>query len=85
METSPKLAKLSIIVISVSSHSSLRNCLESIFANENQDKIEIIVALNPTDNSPSDLINQYPKVRFLYLPGKAGIPILMAAAIAQSA
>ncbi len=83
-ETSRKSAKLSVVVISLYSHALLRNCLESILANEHQDKIEIIVADYYADEPISNLIAKYPNVRFVHFSEKVGIPILSAAGIAQS-
>ncbi len=84
-ETSRKSAKLSVVVVSLYSHALLRNCLESVLANENQNKIEIIVADCCADEPLSNLIGKYPNVRFVHFSEKVGIPVLSAAGIAQSA
>lgn len=77
--------KLSVVVVSVFSERALENCLDSIFANENQDEVEIIVADCCADESVARLTEEYPNVCFLHFSEKAGIPVLSAAGIKQAA
>ena len=83
-EISNSPVKLSIVVVSIYSHQSLINCLDSIFACETQDKIEIIVAGNSVNTPLSYLVNEYPRVRFIQFSENAGIPDLSAGGIAQT-
>ena len=84
-KNSGESVKLSIVVVSLYSHKLLRNCLDSIIANENRDEIEIVVADCCADEPLSDLVEKYPNVRFIGFPEKKGIPFLAGAGIAQSA
>jgi len=83
-EISYSPVKLSIVVVSIYSHQSLKSCLDSILACENQDKIEIIVADNSVDISLLLLDIKYPRVRFIQCSQNMGIPDLSAAGIAQT-
>lgn len=83
-EISNSPVKLSIVVVSIYSHQSLINCLDSILACENQDKIEIIVANSSSDNSLLYLDIKYPRVRFIQFSQNMGIPDLSAEGIAQA-
>lgn len=75
-------AKLSVVIAAPHSCLLLMNCLDSVLANENQSKIEIIAAVAGEDFS--GLIEKYPSVRFLQFPENSGISVLAAAGIARS-
>ncbi len=79
-----EIVKLSVVIVSLYSHSLLRNCLDAVLANEHQDKIEIIVADCCSDEPVSKLIDKYRNVRFIRFPEKVGIPFLAAAGIKQT-
>jgi len=83
-EISADPVKLSIVVVSIYSYQSLINCLDSILACGNQDKIEIIVVGNSSDNSFPHLDIKYPSVRFVQFSQNMGIPELSAEGIAQT-
>lgn len=76
--------KLSIVVVSNASRQELRDCLDSILAGENQNKIEIITAGCGTAEYFSDLTRDYSSVQFLRFKDKVGIPALSAAAIERA-
>ncbi len=83
-EISANPVKLSIVVVSIYSQRSLRRCLDSILACENQDGIEVIVANSSSDTSLSYLAVKYPSVRFIQFSENTGIPDLSAGGIAQT-
>ncbi len=82
--TSSGTVKLSVVIVSLYSHLSLRKSLDGILANEIRDKIEILVVDCCSDEPISNLIQKYPKVRFIQFPPKVGIPFLAGAGIKQS-
>lgn len=84
LEMKKSFTPLSIVIISNFSHLSLKKCLDSILANDNQDKIEIIVPHYCSDEIVSNLVENYSGIHFLQFKEKAGIPVLSAAGIAQS-
>ncbi|MEO6655357.1 MAG: glycosyltransferase, partial [Pyrinomonadaceae bacterium] len=75
---------LSVIVVSSYSHQSLRNCIDSILANQHLDKVEILVADCCSDKPVSNLIEKYPNVGFIHFPQNTGIPALAGAGIKQA-
>lgn len=75
--------KLSVIIVSLYSHLSLRKCLDAILANDGRDNIEILVA-HCSDEPIADLIDKYPNIRFIQFPQKVGIPFLAGAGIKQA-
>lgn len=72
---------LSVVIISVNTRESLRNCLDSILLSQKLENVEVIVADGCGDESFSELIDLSPIVNILQFPGKTTIPILAAAGI----
>ena len=79
----PASPKLSVVVASLNGQIGLRDCLNSILADETAD-VEIIVTSRNTDTRQSDLSDIYRNVDFVQFPPLTQLPELLAAGIARS-
>lgn len=75
--------KLSVIVASLYSPAALKNCLESVLAND-QDGFEIIVADCCLNGEFAEWTKKYPAVNFIEFAPQTSLPALLGAAIARA-
>lgn len=76
---------MSVVIVSPFPQTSLVNCLDSVFGNENPGAVEIIAVVSgAAENTILDLIEKYPGVRFLRFSAETGTAALSAAGIAES-
>ena len=75
--------KLSVVVASLNSPADLKDCLESILA-DNRDRIEIIVADCCLKENFAELIERFPAVTFIKFPPKTSLSKLLGAGIARA-
>lgn len=75
--------KVSVVIASFYSPAALKDCLESVLANP-QNEIEIIAADCCLRGKRAEMSKQFPAVNFLEFPANAKLPILLAAGIKRA-
>lgn len=74
-ESKGREVRLSVVVVSIRSHSFLRATLDAILANDLRD-VEIVVVDCCSEEPMSNLVDAYPSVRFFHAPQKACVSFL---------
>ncbi|MBS1954097.1 MAG: hypothetical protein JST89_07925 [Cyanobacteria bacterium SZAS-4] len=75
---------LSIVVAWQESQPNVEDCLDSLYGQETQSTVEIILAYGGFKPDPTPLINKYPKLKIVEHPASGSIPSLHGIGIAQS-
>jgi glycosyltransferase involved in cell wall biosynthesis len=83
LKVQSEIVKLSVIVASLYSPTALKNCLESVLANE-QNASEIIVADCCLKSEFTEWTKKYPAVNFIEFSPQTSLPVMLGAAIARA-
>lgn len=75
---------LSIVVAWQESQPNVEDCLESLFRQDTQSNVEIILAYGGFKPDPTSLVKKYPKLMVLEHPTSGSIPSLHGIGVAQS-